>query len=89
MQVTLTSEQERFVRSQIQSGHYRTPEDAIAEGLKLLEMRDRQQKEMQLEELRKEILVGTEEMRQGKVTDGEIVFERLQERLRNEFGLEE
>lgn len=89
MQVTLTLEQEQFVRSQIQSGYYRTPEDAISEGLKLLEMRDRQQKEMRLEELRKEILVGTEEMRQGKVTDGEMVFERLQERLRNEFGLEE
>ncbi|MGK7923816.1 MAG: type II toxin-antitoxin system ParD family antitoxin [Spirulina sp.] len=81
MQVTLTPEQERFVRSQIQLGHYETPEDAIAEAFQLLDAYHRQQKEIRLEELRQEILVGTEEMKQGKVTDGEIVFARLQERL--------
>ncbi len=76
MQATLTPEQERLVRSQIQTGNYETPEDAIVEVFRLLEDRNR-------------LLVGSEEMKQGKVTDGKIVFERLQKRLRSEFGLEE
>ena len=42
MQVTLAPEPESFVRSQIQLGNYQTPENAIAEGLRLLEECDRQ-----------------------------------------------
>ncbi|MEM9540070.1 MAG: type II toxin-antitoxin system ParD family antitoxin [Cyanobacteria bacterium P01_E01_bin.42] len=89
MQVTLTPEQEKFVRSQIQSGNYGSVEEAIAQAFQLLEDYHRQQKEMRFEELRQEILVGTEEMQQGKVTDGEIVFERIRERLKNEFCLKQ
>ncbi|MGK7925439.1 MAG: type II toxin-antitoxin system ParD family antitoxin, partial [Spirulina sp.] len=89
MQVTLTPEQESFIRSQIQYGNYKTPEEAIAQAFRLLDAYHRQQKAMRLEELKQRILVGTEEIQQGKVTDGEIVFARLQERLRTEFGLEE
>ena len=36
MQVTLTPEQERFVRSQMRSGHYGSVEEAIIAELKLL-----------------------------------------------------
>lgn len=41
----------------------------------------------QLEELRQKIDRATEQILEGNVTDGELVFEQLQARLRNEFGL--
>lgn len=40
-----------------------------------------------LEELRLKIDSATEQILAGKVTDGELVFEQLQEKLRNEYGL--
>ena len=36
MQVTLTPEQEKFVRSQMRSGYYGSAEEAIATELRLL-----------------------------------------------------
>ena len=42
----------------------------------------------QLEELRRKIDSGTEQILAGNVTDGELVFEQLQTRLRDEYGLE-
>ncbi|MDJ1176617.1 hypothetical protein [Roseofilum capinflatum] len=41
----------------------------------------------QLEELRQKIDSATAQILEGNVTDGELVFEQLQARLRNEFGL--
>lgn len=41
----------------------------------------------QLEELRKKIDSATEQILAGNVTDGELVFEQLQARLREEYGL--
>lgn len=42
---------------------------------------------IQLEELRQKIDSATAQILEGNVTDGELVFERLQARLRDEFGL--
>lgn len=42
----------------------------------------------QLEELRKKIDSATAQILAGNVTDGELVFEELQTRLREEYGLE-
>ncbi|NET45834.1 hypothetical protein [Okeania sp. SIO2B3] len=42
----------------------------------------------QLEELRQKIDSATEQILAGNVTDGELVFEQLQARLRNEYGLD-
>ncbi len=41
-----------------------------------------------LEELREQIDSATEQILAGNVTDGELVFEQLQARLKNEYGLE-
>lgn len=37
--------------------------------------------EFQLEELRKKIAIATDQIAKGQVTDGEIVFARLQEKI--------
>jgi antitoxin ParD1/3/4 len=48
----------------------------ISAAFKLLE-----EKELRLEELRQKIAIGTEQIARGQVTDGEIVFARLQEKI--------
>lgn len=46
------------------------------EAFKLLQAR-----EQRLEELRKKIVIGKEQIARGEVTDGEIVFDQLQEKI--------
>ena len=74
--IQLKSEQEQFIRSQIDRGEYQTAEDVISEAFKLLEARTKK-----IEELRQKIAVGTQEIANGQMTDGEVVFERLQAKI--------
>ena len=76
MNIQLKSEQEQFIRSQIDRGEYQTAEDVISEAFKLLEARAHK-----IEELRQKIAVGTQEIANGQITDGEVVFERLQAKI--------
>jgi antitoxin ParD1/3/4 len=69
--IQLKSEQEQFIRSQIDRGEYQTAEDVVSEVFKLLEARRNK-----IEELRPKIAVGTKEIANGKMTDGEVVFDR-------------
>jgi DNA polymerase I-like protein with 3'-5' exonuclease and polymerase domains len=48
---------------------------------------DSQETDPQLEELRQKIDSAAEQILAGNVTDGELVFEQLQTRLREEYGL--
>lgn len=77
MDITLKPEQAEFLRSQLASGRYRTSDEVIDEALKLLE-----QREQRLEELRQKVAIGTEQIQNGQVTDGETVFANLQEKIR-------
>jgi antitoxin ParD1/3/4 len=74
--IQLKSEQEQFIRSQIDRGEYQTAEDVISEAFRLLEARANK-----IEELRQKIAVGTQEIANGQMTDGEVVFERLQAKI--------
>jgi antitoxin ParD1/3/4 len=74
--IQLKSEQEQFIRSQIDRGEYLTAEDVISEAFKLLETRTNK-----IEELRQKIAVGAAEIANGQITDGEVVFERLQAKI--------
>ncbi len=47
---------------------------------------DTSSQEKRLEELRQKIAVGTEQINQGKITDGEIVFAQIQEKLQRDYG---
>ncbi|MCC3406220.1 MAG: type II toxin-antitoxin system ParD family antitoxin [Microcoleus sp. PH2017_10_PVI_O_A] len=82
MNVTLTPEQENYVRSQLQGGNYDSVQELLSEALQLLEERNRALKQQRLAALRQKIASGTEQIAQGKVTDGEVVFARLQEKIR-------
>jgi antitoxin ParD1/3/4 len=74
--IQLKSEQEQFIRSQIDRGEYQTAEDVISEAFKLLEARTNK-----IEELRQKIAVGIQEIANGQMTDGEVVFERLKAKI--------
>ena len=86
MNVSLSPEQERFVISQIEQGKYSSAEQVLAEALQLLSERQQAMEELRLQELRQKIASGTEQIARGQVTDGEVVFARLQEKIR---GFEE
>ncbi|MCW6054007.1 type II toxin-antitoxin system ParD family antitoxin [Lyngbya sp. CCAP 1446/10] len=76
MNIVLKPEYEEFIRSQIQSGKYGSVEELIGEAILLLK-----QREQRIEELRQKIAVGTAQIAEGQVTDGEVVFARLQENI--------
>ncbi|MEH2030727.1 MAG: type II toxin-antitoxin system ParD family antitoxin [Nostoc sp.] len=77
MYIQIKPELEQFIQAQIASGRFTNADDVINEAFKLL-----QEREQRLEELRQKISVGTEQISKGQVTDGEVVFARLQEKIR-------
>ena len=76
MTLSITSEIEQRITIQLNSGRYQSADEVILAALELLE-----QREQKLVELRKQIDIGAEQITQGKVTDGEVVFDRLLNRL--------
>ncbi|MEG4857306.1 type II toxin-antitoxin system ParD family antitoxin [Microcoleus sp. K1-B6] len=76
MNIVLKPEYEEFIQAQIQSGKYGSAEELIGEAIALL--RERKQR---IEELRQKIAVGTAQIAKGQVTDGELVFAKIQEKI--------
>lgn len=76
MNIVLKPEYEEFIQAQIQSGKYGSVEELIGEAISLLKKRERH-----IEELREQIALGTAQIAKGQVTDGELVFTRLQEKI--------
>ena len=66
MNVSLTSELEQLVNEKVESGMYTSASEVIREGLRLLKERD-ELRRIQREELRRDIMLGVEQVRQGKV----------------------
>ena len=82
MNITFTPEQTKYIQFQIEEGKYNSVEQLISEALQLLEERNSALEQKRLEELRRKIASGTEQIARGQVTDGELVFARLQEKIR-------
>ncbi len=86
MNITLSSEQEQFIQSQIARGKYTNIQQVIDSALKLLEKQD-QNYEQWLDETRKKVKVGLEQLESGDKVDGEIVIAQLEakfQRMREE-----
>src|SRR5581483_6378523 len=66
MNVSLTPELEEFVVQKVQSGLYQTASEVVRDGLRLLRERDELHRQ-KLDELRKDIAVGIDEIDRGKV----------------------
>ncbi|MFB2879048.1 type II toxin-antitoxin system ParD family antitoxin [Floridanema aerugineum] len=80
MNISLSSEIEKFIASQVESGKYSSAQEVIVAGIRLLEERERIYKG-RFEELKKEIMLGVEASERGEVVDGETVFSQLQQKL--------
>lgn len=76
MNIHLTRELEQLVQNKVQSGRYNSASEVVREALRLMEERD-----LRKEEIRKQIAKGLESQRQGKLADGEAVFDRLEAEL--------
>ena len=80
MSIILKQEQEKFVLNKLQQGKYENADELFAITFELLEKNER--KEQELIQLKEKILEGKKQIQEGNVTDGEIVFQRLQARLK-------
>jgi antitoxin ParD1/3/4 len=79
MQIAIKPDQEKFILEKLQQGKYKSVDDLLTVAFQLLDQHD--EREKQLIELRQKIAEGTQQIREGKVVDGELVFQQLQEKL--------
>jgi antitoxin ParD1/3/4 len=75
-----------FVLEKVNQGVYGSPEELFALAFQLLEehelkKREDERKQQEIEQVRQKVLAGVEDVQQGRVVDGEVVFEQLEERL--------
>ena len=67
MHVSLTPHLEELVRNKVKSGMYNSATEVVREALRLMDDRDRV-REMRLEDLRKEIQIGVDQIDRGELT---------------------
>lgn len=82
MQIAIKPDQEQYILEKLQQGKYKSIDELLSIAFQLLEEHD--EKEKQLSQLRRKIAEGTEQLRQGEVTEGELVFQQLQEKLKHD-----
>ncbi|MGA3170085.1 MAG: type II toxin-antitoxin system ParD family antitoxin [Chthoniobacteraceae bacterium] len=85
MNVSLTPELEELVQSKVQSGRYQSASEVIREGLRLLDDQDRL-RAAQLDEVRRKIQIGIDQLDGGEGIDGGTVLAELKQKseaLRN------
>lgn len=81
MNVSLTKELEELVNSKVGTGRYLSASEVVREALRLLEERDQMQ-EIRVEEMRRSIRAGNEQLARGERIAGEQVFEEIREKSR-------
>lgn len=79
--VSLTPQLERFVARKVAAGRYGTASEVVREGLRLLEERDRE-RDARLDEIRRKISVGLEQLQRGEARPADEVGGELRRALR-------
>ncbi|MBD1211288.1 MAG: type II toxin-antitoxin system ParD family antitoxin [Dolichospermum circinale Clear-D4] len=82
MQIAIKPDQEQYILEKLQQGKYKSIDELLSIAFQLLEEHD--EKEKQLSQLKRKIAEGTEQLRQGEVIEGELVFQQLQEKLKHD-----
>jgi len=72
----LTPELEQFVQERVASGRYQTASEVVREGLRLLELQERD-REAAHEALKAKLKRGAAQAERGEVVDGEEFVEKL------------
>ena len=81
MTIQLSPELEALVQQKVTDGSYPSMEQVMVEALRALDERD-QQRQAQLEELRREVALGLQQLDQGQYVEGEVLFAQLREKGR-------
>jgi len=76
MNILLTPELEQFVNERVEKGEYTDALSVITAGLRLLSER----------ELKREVMIGIEQLERGDRVDGREVMKRLQEKNQQLVG---
>jgi antitoxin ParD1/3/4 len=80
LNVSLTPELEQFVQERVASGRYQTASEVVREGLRLLELQERD-RDAAYKALKAKLKRGAEQAERGEVVDGEEFLEQLIHRL--------
>jgi len=80
LNVSLTPELEQFVQERLASGRYQTASEVVREGLRLLELQERD-RDAAYKALKAKLKRGAEQAERGEVVDGEEFLEQLIQRL--------
>ena len=81
MTIQLKPEQEQFIKAQVASGKYNSPEEVVDKMFFIFE-RLQGEYDQWLAETRTKIEEGIESLERGEGVEGKIVFNRLREKLR-------
>jgi antitoxin ParD1/3/4 len=83
MNVSLTEELEAMVQEKVASGMYNSASEVIRQALRLLNEQD-QIRQMRLEELRREVAIGIEQIERGQVVpfDAEAIIAEGKARMK-------
>jgi len=76
MNVSLTPKLEQLIERKVQSGRYQTASEVVREGLRLLDDQDRL-RELQVEEVRKKIRTGLDQLDRGEGLPGEQIHAEM------------
>lgn len=90
MNVSLTPELEKLVNDKVKSGRYNSASEVVRESLRLLQDQD-ELKRIRTDELRREIMLGVEQIRNGegivvKASELDDFAEKLIREARNEYS---
>lgn len=78
----MSPQTQRLLDERLKAGTYASPDDALREGLLLLEHREREH-EAAFRELKAKLERGAAQAERGELVDGEAYFDRLLDRLGN------
>ena len=84
--ISLTPQQEARVRERVASGDYASVSEVIRAALRLLDQQE-ELREIQIQELRKEVMIGVRQAKRGEVEDfDETVVEDIKKRGRKRLA---
>jgi antitoxin ParD1/3/4 len=79
MNVSLTPELEKLVADKVASGRYQSASEVVREGLRLLDDQDHL-RELHLDEVRKKIQTGLDQLDRGEGIPGDVAYARMQQK---------
>ena len=85
MDISISPELESFIAAKLESGRYRTPDEVIEEGLRLLKQSESLVQD-EMTDVREKVSAGLKQARSGDLRDGEEVLSEIEAELMKRSG---